>query len=551
MIISGFKLTHDGAFCIIDNGALIFCYEVEKINNNPRYSDFNLTNKEIESISNCYGYSKKNITEIVVDGWNNDSSRKGAAKKRQPSIEMNGYDPFTGKKEVLHAVAFDTAHERKSHTSYQHISSHIVGAYCTSPFAKNTESSFILIWDGAIAPQLYYFNSADRIFEKCGWVHYIYGQAYSQFAAYYPPFDLNTLDDLGTAGKIMAYIAKGRTNPVLLNQFSEKYKEYQVGFGKNDITLLQLKNFSTSLLDEFHYIATMEKIQPDDALRTFHEFLQALLIEGIALCLKQFPQKKPTNLCYAGGCALNIKWNSALRNTGLFKNTWIPPFPNDSGSALGTACCAMISHQNIFALDWNVYQGPKLIPPDKTAFQGWSSRQCSITELATVLFTTQEPVVFLNGAAELGPRSLGNRSIFCSAANKENLDHLNKIKKRESYRPVAPICLEEKAASIFDPGTPDPYMLYEHYVRPAWQSKVPAIVHLDGSARLQTVNALQNKLVYDLLRAYAKISGIPVLCNTSANANGKGFFPDIGSAINWGGCSYVWSEGILWFKNET
>ena len=123
-------------------------------------------------------------------------------------------------------------------------------------------------------------------------------------------------------------------------------------------------------------------------------------------------------------------------------------------------------------------------------------------------------------------------------------DTLNRLKRRESYRPVAPICLEEYASEVFAPGSRDPYMLFDHDVRAEWLDQVPAIVHVDGSARLQTVDA-SNSPTYELLRAYHRLSGIPVLCNTSANFPGRGFFPDPGSAMEWGQTRYVWSDGTL------
>src|SRR5262249_29577078 len=160
-----------------------------------------------------------------------------------------------------------------------------------------------------------------------------------------------------------------------------------------------------------------------------------------------------------------------------------------------------------------------------------------------------ERVVFLSGKADLGPRALGNRSILASAATGEMKDRLNGIKRREAYRPVAPVCLEERAADVFSPGTPDPYMLFTHRVRDEWRARVPAIVHVDGTARLPTLSAAQNPLVASLLRVYEAVSGLPVLCNTSANAPGRGFFPDARSAMEWGEVRYVWCEGTMYSRD--
>jgi carbamoyltransferase len=127
---------------------------------------------------------------------------------------------------------------------------------------------------------------------------------------------------------------------------------------------------------------------------------------------------------------------------------------------------------------------------------------------------------------------------------------LNYIKNREDYRPVAPICLEEDAKDIFAPGSKDPYMLFDHIVRPKWKDRIPAVCHLDGTARLQTVNEAENPVLYRLLIEYKRLSGTPLLCNTSANYSGKGFFPDLSSAMKWGKVNYVWCDNALYEKEK-
>ena len=126
---------------------------------------------------------------------------------------------------------------------------------------------------------------------------------------------------------------------------------------------------------------------------------------------------------------------------------------------------------------------------------------------------------------------------------------LNDIKHREDYRPVAPICLEHRAQEIFEPGDPDPYMLFEHDVKPEWKARIPAVCHEDGTARVQTVNREQNPVVFEVLTEFERISGIPLLCNTSANRPGKGFFPDVESAMAWGKVKYIWSNNLCYSIN--
>ena len=197
-------------------------------------------------------------------------------------------------------------------------------------------------------------------------------------------------------------------------------------------------------------------------------------------------------------------------------------------------------------LDWSVYSGPELIKND--AGSKWEKKKCTVTSLAQILHNENEPVVVLQGRAELGRRALGNRSIIAPAVSKKMQDILNKVKKREEYRPISPICLENRAKEVFDSGTRDPFMIFDHYAKKEWKDKIPAVVHIDGTARLQTVAKGDNPVIYELLEEYEKLSRVPVLCNTSANLWGKGFFADVRSAANWGKVNYIWSEGKLYSK---
>jgi carbamoyltransferase len=284
-------------------------------------------------------------------------------------------------------------------------------------------------------------------------------------------------------------------------------------------------------------------------MASMQEYVGETLLEGLREFLDAEPAYRGLPLCLSGGCALNIKWNAQVRAAGLVDAVWVPPFPNDAGSAIGTACAEMIRVTGRSALSWSVFSGPELLPAAEVP-AGWTRRPCDTAELGRLLADTGDPVVFLSGRAEIGPRALGHRSIIAPATSQDMHTLLNRVKDREGYRPVAPICLEDAAPEIFEPGVPDPYMLFEHRVRPEWAGKVPAVVHIDGSARLQTVDP-RNRVLHEVLTAYAARTGIPVLANTSANHNGRGFFPDVTSALRWGRVPRVWADGILYTSDAS
>jgi carbamoyltransferase len=141
-------------------------------------------------------------------------------------------------------------------------------------------------------------------------------------------------------------------------------------------------------------------------------------------------------------------------------------------------------------------------------------------------------VAWFDGRAEFGPRALGHRSLLADPRDAANLERLNDVKGREQFRPVAPMVLEEDAAEIFESGPiPSPYMLFTHRVREPWPERIPAVVHVDGTARIQTVNAEREPAVARLLRAFERRTGVPVLVNTSLNTAGRPMVDDPRDAL--------------------
>jgi carbamoyltransferase len=544
MIICGLKLTHDGSISIIDAGVLKFCVELEKVNNNHRYKSIDSLD-EIEGIVNGFGYPLSSIDKFVVDGWIGTESSK--IKKNNLGTEVTlECAPYheSNDETILKRHEFDglpIGSKCFPYESYNHVAGHILSAYWTSPFSKANEDSYVLVWDGGTHPRLYYYNAALKRVYSLGSLFYMGVNIYSIFAQHFGIFKLDTKDiknELTIAGKVMAYVPFGRLDEAILNDLELVYQK----------TLPQASNpksffqYPYLFVKEFIETAAGKKYQDKDILCTFHYFLEDKLISNLRSKTKDLHCK---NLCFVGGAALNIKWNSSIRKAKLFENIWIPPFPNDSGSSIGAAIGGWLDTKTSLTLNWNVYSGPTMIHNE--APEGWRMEACDIPSLARILHEGN-PVVVLNGSAELGPRALGNRSILASPLAYSMKDKLNHVKKREDYRPIAPVCLEEMAPQIFEPGCPDPYMLFEHSIREEWRQKIPAVSHVDHSARLQTVTAESNYFLYRLLKEFEKRSGVPVLCNTSANLNGSGFFPDVYSAANWGKLDYIYSDGFLYQK---
>lgn len=546
MKICGLKLTHDSTIAVIEDDKLIFSIELEKINNNPRYWIMD----DLSTISDVLdenGIKLNDIDYFSVDGW--VGTRKGSlslTNLTEPvKLTVAPYEEEFISKSLfsLRKVGkLPIGNFSKAFESYPHVLNHILSCYCTSSFAKRSESSYVLIWDGGTFPKMYFVNPLTSEIKNCDSIFFLGVNIYSIFAQHFRPFKINSnviKDELSIAGKVMAYSSYGSVQSSILSDLDTVYNS-TIDESKVRKNIPQYPYFFTKTF----LSATKNKNYADeDILASFHSFLSTKLLDGLKAFLAKGALCK--NLCFAGGAALNIRWNSDIRAANLFENLWICPFPNDSGSAIGAALAASTFRNGIQPLSWNVYSGPRLKVNEPNT--GWLKRACSIQELAILIFESNEPVVILNDKAELGPRALGNRSIIANAFSSKMKSLFNEIKIRENYRPIAPICLENSSGDIFDPGTSDPYMLYTHIVKPQWREKLAAICHVDNTSRLQTVNE-SNGIIYEILEQYKAISGIPVLCNSSANYKGSGFFPDIYSATNWNKVNYIWNNYQLFEK---
>ncbi|GAB2810362.1 nodulation protein U [Streptomyces daliensis] len=556
MLICGVKVSHDGGVAVLDGNRLVFSIEAEKLADGKRYSALGDLDR-IDQILRAEGIDPADIDRYVVDGWypvdGDTSTRIATAHHGTPvKIPAASYTGDGAPGGPLHRERFTGPAGSVLHSgyaSYAHATHHVYSSYCTSPFAARGEGAYVLAWDGGMLPRLYRVGADPRDITYLGPLFPLVGDVFVEFCMSFDPFwrdiseltpDQLTQHHLEVPGKAMAYAALGTVRTDV--------------FPALERLLDELNTVSVDSTIGQAVAARREELFPGmtsaDCIATFQEYVARMLVDSLTTALARTGEAGTgavgtVGLCLAGGCALNIKWNSALRSSGLFSAIWAPPFPNDSGAAIGTACCEMVAETGNAALEWDVYSGPRLAPP--RLLPGWSAAPCDERELAALLHREGEPVVVLEGRAELGPRALGNRSIMAAATSPAMKKRLNDIKGRADYRPVAPMCLESHAAEVFEPGTTDPYMLFDHRLRPGWAEKIPAVVHLDGSARLQTIDpAARGTRAGAILHEYTKLSGIPVLCNTSANLSGHGLFSGVASAMAWGRTPYVWSEGTLY-----
>ena len=429
--------------------------------------------------------------------------------------------------------------EIKKHLKYngeiifpEHHVSHAAYAFFTSPFNE----SAILSVDGVGEWTTTAFgtgkNTSINLTNDIRWPHSL-GLFYSAFT-YFLGFRVNEgeykLMGLASYGKPKYY-------DLIMNNLIDVKKDGSIHLNMKYFAYTHANKMVNSKFEELFGCQVRKE---DSEIEQIHFDIGAsvqLVLEEILLKMVNHVHKetKLDNLCLCGGVALNGVANGRILKEGPFKKIHIPPSPGDAGSAIG---CAMYAYYSIFqkerniSLDKdsmiknNVYVGPEYsnekieeflklynIPYEKFEHD-------QLLKKTVELISKQKVVGWYQGRMEWGPRALGNRSILGDPRSEKMKDILNeKIKHREKFRPFAPSILEEYTSEYFDIDISSPYMLLVAKVKKP--EVIPAITHIDGTGRLQTVSKKSNPLYYNLINEFFNQTGVPVLINTSMNVRGE------------------------------
>jgi carbamoyltransferase len=260
-----------------------------------------------------------------------------------------------------------------------------------------------------------------------------------------------------------------------------------------------------------------------DLASSLQTVLEEVLLE---LTSWLYQQTHASNLALAGGVALNCVANTRIATESGFEQVWVQPAAGDSGTALGGALyIAQRLGEEITAF------------PGADLGRGWSDddleaalrtakipydRPANIADAVAEELAGDGIVAWFQGRSEFGPRALGHRSLLAHPGRESNLRRLNDVKGREQFRPVAPMVLASRAAELFSRGPiPSPYMLFVHDVADGWRDRIPAAVHVDGTARIQTVEPATEPMVARMLHGFEQRTGLPVVINTSLNTAGR------------------------------
>lgn len=542
-VVLGVNAFHAGAAAaIIIDGEVKFAIAEERLNRVKYYAGF--PNLAIQASLDYVGLKYHDIDYVAIG---RDSSanldKKIGYVARHPLLLPNMLRSHTAKKErgsikeiISRECAVDINGLRFEVKNVEHHLAHTASAFFSSD------------WDEAAGITI--DGSGD--FVSCMMSH-CKGTDIEPMHRIYVPSSLGSFYSMvcqfigytkyGDEGKVMGLAPLGK------DSYSDIFKEL-IQFNDGEIILNSrfFKPFGSDqgisinengeMITRIHYTDEMIKLfgQPREpnSLITQRDMDLAFNLqkrfEEIYFDLFNYLHKLvPTEkVAIAGGCALNSVANGMLFANTPFEETAIQPAAGDEGLAIGAALYVAISmlKENRYAAMHGAYLGKEYTPDEievvlkesKVKYERLE-RSDLLTETAAEI-TKGSVVGWFQGRSEWGPRALGNRSILCHPGYPNMKDILNaRIKKREEFRPFAPVVIYERQSEIYECDYPTPYMLHVYKTKPEWRDKLSAVNHLDDTGRVQSLKRDENPLYYDLIKAFESNTGIPVLINTSFNEN--------------------------------
>ncbi|MGE5943422.1 MAG: carbamoyltransferase [Flavobacteriales bacterium] len=555
---------HDSAAAIIEDGKVLFAAQEERFSRIK--NDASFPRKAIEFCLIESGFSIEDIGLIAF--YDKPFLKFERLLETYYAFAPKGFKSFAMAmplwlKEKLFIKQFIIKEVKKiSHSKShkipvkfpEHHLSHAASAFYTSPFSK---CAFLTVDGvGEWATTSYGIACGEKGIQVLGELHFpdSLGLFYSSFT-YFLGFEVNSgeykMMGLAPYGEIASDRVKHFMNIIkekLVDikpdgsiKLNKSFFEYPVG----------LRMVNPKIWEKFFGIKQrlptekLEQIHADLALAA-QKVLEEILIKLIHFVKHETGENF---LCLAGGVALNCVANSVLFNQGIFEDIYVQPAAGDAGGALGAALAASYIkqgfHFNGLKKPFNVYLGPKysnldierVLRKHKCDYQYFENVK-HLTKTTAKYIAEKKVVGWFNGRTEFGPRALGNRSILADATDPEMQYNLNmKIKFREGFRPFAPVVCEEDYDDYFEPGKQSYYMLFTSKIKQSLRKKIPenfqqfsleekrkfvksdlpAVTHIDFSARIQVVKKDLNPRLWHLIQSYKKISGIGVMINTSFN----------------------------------
>lgn len=516
---------HDSAACLVRNGRMIAAIEEERLNRVKHSNAY----PEL-AISECLrmgGITQRDLDHVAyfADPWI-------ALRKRVPHILRNlPWSLSWGQTHSQSFLALFRLSKRfppvngkgpRFHFLEHHLC-HAASSFFVSPFEE--AAIFTVDGVGEWPTALFALGSGTTIkpLKRVCFPHSL-GKVYTAISVYLG------FEPLEGEGKVMGLAAYGK--PHYYDDLREIIQVTDWGF-EVDVSYLpyhlgKYRRFSRKFVDRFG-----APREPGGPLEQSHmdmaASLQKVLEETILTLVTQLHKETgQQNLCLAGGVALNSVMNGAILERGPFRNLYVQPAASDGGAALGAAYYvehAILNRPRVEVMT-NAYTGPEFSSADYQAALEASQLpyvRCAAIETRVAELIAQGKLVgWFQGRMELGPRALGNRSLLADPRRPEMKEILNaKIKRREWFRPFAPTVLQEACCEFFESDYPSPFMLLVYRVRPDKRHLIAAVTHVDGTARVQTVRREDNPRYYGLISEFKRLTGVPIVLNTSFNGKGE------------------------------
>ncbi|MBL4605168.1 MAG: hypothetical protein JKY02_05785 [Flavobacteriaceae bacterium] len=534
---------HDPAICILNHkGEIIYCESVERFLQYKRAlgvnsdADFFIEhalksiNYKAEDIVIGTAWSKgfKNIGKFFsfLDFFNPysnlfyvkylmkkiPSSFFYIANRAHSSCNSNGIGTFFYIKDVL---KLDEVNLKK--LNFNHHTTHIVNALSVTEI---TEPTIGLVIDGKGEKgsiSIFEIENNERV--------KIIKEFKSKFSLgdFYSIITMLTGYDMlkGEEWKVMGLSAYGKLNEELYDALKKIFIVKGNKFYTSKLILTPKLKILYQLVEE-------KSISKEDIAKTGQFLFEEYLIHLVKYCKKLLPNR--TQILVSGGTALNSLALGSLSESGIFKKVIVPNAPADDGNAIGAAYLAYKKTNGHFPKINKSYRSPFTGTEIKdseiekyTELSGLPFKKVENPEQAAAKLLHENKIIgWIQGKAEFGPRSLGNRSILANPCYAENKNRINAVVKfREGYRPFAPSILNEYGNDYFEKYSFTPYMEKTLTFKDSVRDKVPAVVHEDGTGRLQSVTEEMNSKYHTLISEFYKLSGVPVIVNTSYNVMGK------------------------------
>lgn len=519
---------HDAAACLLKDGEIIAAAQEERFTRIRHDQDF-----PKKAIEYCLQEGGITIDDVDYVGFYDKPLLKferilltylATWPKSLPSFLKAVPLWLRQKLWIPHTIKKELEYEGKVLMCEHHMS-HAASAFLVSPFDEAAIITVDGVGEWATSTMGQGKGKSIELFKEIRFPHSL-GLLYSAFT-YYLGFKVNSAEY-----KVMGLAPYGE--PKYYDKVCETIKFEEDGSFKMDMRYFSYDHGLKMTNSKFSALFGRPVRKSESKLEQFHMDVAASVqkvTEEIVIRMANHAHKVTgsKNLCMAGGVALNCVANGRILRECPFENIFIQPAAGDAGGAVGVATYifhTVLGNERTWQME-HAYLGPKFSTEEVREFLDSVGAvytevdEDGIIEKTVQAIEDQKVVGWFQGRMEFGPRALGSRTIIADARNPENQDVVNmKIKFRESFRPFAPSVLEERVSDYFEMDCPSPYMLLVAQVRED-KREIPAVTHVDGSARIQTVDAVTNPLYHKMIKRFDEKTGCAVIINTSFNVRGE------------------------------